>query len=97
MSVLSATELARLIAEKHSMTNKQARDILDTAFTEITDQLARGTDVRLHGFGTFSLKSRAERQGRNPKTGQQIVIPASTAVRFKPATALKSVLGSQEG
>ena len=59
---------------------------------KITGALAAGDQVRLNGFGTFRVKGRKARTGVNPKTGAAIEIPASKAVKFKPATALKEEL-----
>jgi len=58
----------------------------------ISDSLAAGNDVSLAGFGSFTVKSRKERQGRNPRTGEAITIPASKSVGFKPAKALKDAV-----
>lgn len=96
MSTLSLTELTKSLADKHNLTQKQAREILDATFSEISDKLKAGDEVRLHGFGTFSISERKERKGRNPQTGAEILIPASRSIKFKPASALKSVVGDND-
>ena len=66
--------------------------IVDTVFDTIADDLAGGHAVQLAGFGTFAVKERAERPGRNPQTGAAITVPASKTVGFKPAKRLKERL-----
>ena len=58
----------------------------------ISDSLSRGEDVALSGFGSFTVRERKERQGRNPATGETMTIPASRSVGFKPAKALKDAV-----
>ena len=66
--------------------------LLNTALAEIERSLLAGKSVTLHGFGTFELKKRDARTGRNPRTGEPVEIAASTTVTFKPAKALKDSL-----
>ena len=69
---------------------------LDTALAKvlstISDGLAKGEDVAIAGFGSFTVRERKERQGRNPSTGATMTIPASRSVGFKPAKALKDAV-----
>jgi len=71
------------------LTKKDAVTAVDTVFSSITDALVKGESVALLGFGTFSVKERGERKGRNPSTGATITIAASKSVTFKPGKALK--------
>ena len=82
-------ELVALIAEQASITKTQAQEALNALTDGITDALAEGETVSLVGFGTFSQRQRAARQGKNPQTGATIDIPASKSVGFKPGKALK--------
>ena len=66
-----------------------AEEILTAALDVIGEQLAKGEEVRLAGFGTFETRERAARTGRNPQTGEEIAIAASTSVGFKAAAQLK--------
>ncbi len=86
---MNKTELVAAIAEKTELSKKEAEKALK-AFTDIVaEELAKGEKIQLVGFGTFEVSERAEREGRNPRTKETIVIPASKAPKFKPGKALK--------
>jgi DNA-binding protein HU-beta len=89
---MTKNELAERIAQSADLGVGQARNVVDTVIDTISDELARGGEVALAGFGKFSVSHRAARQGRNPATGQTISIPASKAARFSAASALKKRL-----
>jgi DNA-binding protein HU-beta len=74
------------------MPASQARNTVETIIETVSDELARGGEVALAGFGKFSVSHRAARTGRNPSTGQTIQIAASKAAKFSPAAALKKRL-----
>ncbi|GAA3579017.1 MAG: HU family DNA-binding protein [Pseudomonadales bacterium] len=85
-------ELAAAIAEQTGLSKEKASEVI-TAFTDqISAASARGDDVTLIGFGTFNVRSREARSGRNPQTGATIQIPASRTVGFKPGKALKDAV-----
>lgn len=82
-------ELAAAIADQTGLTRDKANEVI-TAFTDqVSAAAARGEDVTLIGFGTFNIRSREARDGRNPQTGESIRIPASKTVGFKAGKALK--------
>lgn len=81
--------LADAVAERLDYTKKAAGDIVDLVLDEIKDQLVAGNKVDLAGFGRFEVKDRAARDGFNPQTKEKIKIPASKALTFKVAKALK--------
>ena len=82
-------ELAAAIADRTGLTREKASEVI-TAFTDqVSAAASRGEDVTLIGFGTFNIRSREARDGRNPQTGETIGIPASKSVGFKAGTALK--------
>ncbi len=86
---MNKTELVAAIAGKTELTKKEAEKALK-AFTDIVaEELAKGEKIQLVGFGTFEVSERAEREGRNPRTKETIMIPASKAPKFKPGKALK--------
>ncbi|MCB0343290.1 MAG: HU family DNA-binding protein [Bdellovibrionales bacterium] len=87
--MLNKAELIEKLAEKTKTTKTQSENILDAAIEIIQSTVASGTEVKLVGFGTFDRSSRRERNGRNPKTGESIVIPASTVPRFRPGKEFK--------
>ncbi|MDX1597806.1 MAG: HU family DNA-binding protein [Marinobacter sp.] len=82
-------ELAAAIADQTGLTREKASEVI-TAFTDqISAAASRGEDTTLIGFGTFSIRTREARNGRNPQTGATIKIPASKTVGFKAGKALK--------
>jgi DNA-binding protein HU-beta len=89
---MTKNELAETVAQRAGLGVGQARNVVDTVIDTVSDELARGGEVALAGFGKFSVSHRAARQGRNPATGQTISIPASKAARFSAASALKKRL-----
>lgn len=85
-------ELASAIAEQTGLTKEKAGEVI-TAFTDqIQAATAKGQDVSLIGFGTFSVRKREARTGRNPQTGATMKIPASKTVGFKAGKALKDAV-----
>lgn len=89
---MNKVELVEVLAKKLNVTKKEAAAFL-TAFTEtVLDALVEGRDVKLLGFGNFSVTTRDARKGRNPQTGEVMEIPAHKAVRFKPGKALKDAV-----
>ncbi|MCI4678458.1 HU family DNA-binding protein [Rhodoblastus acidophilus] len=85
-------ELIDAVAEATESSKAAAGVALDAVIAAITDALHKGEEVRLVGFGTFSVKTRAAGKGRNPATGAEIDIPASRSVRFKPGAQLKDIV-----
>lgn len=80
------------VAETADLTKAQATKAVDAVFDSITETLARGDDVRLVGFGTFSVNARPASVGRNPRTGEQINIAASNQPKFKAGKSLKDAV-----
>lgn len=74
------------------LTKKQAGETFDAIFEAVTDFLCDGDRVQVPNFGSFSVRERAARKGRNPATGETITIPASKNVGFKAGTALKEAV-----
>jgi len=85
-------ELTAAIAEKADITKDKAGEVLNALLDCITDAASKGDNVALIGFGTFEVRSRAERQGKYPQTGESLTIPASKNVAFKPGKALKEAV-----
>jgi DNA-binding protein HU-beta len=77
-------ELISAIAEKTEQTQAQSKAMLEAVLSTIKEALAEDDAVQLIGFGTFSVKERAEREGRNPQTGEPLTIAAKKVVSFKP-------------
>lgn len=89
---MNKSELVAAMAEKSSLPKKKCEDALD-AFVEAVEDVLRGGDkIKLLGFGTFEVKGRAARIGRNLKTKEPVNIPASKQPVFKPGKALKEAV-----
>ncbi|MDP4109071.1 MAG: HU family DNA-binding protein [Bacillota bacterium] len=86
---MNKTELIAKIAEKSGLSKKDSEKALNATFESITGALKEADKVQLIGFGSFEVKSRAARIGRNPKTKQTMQIPASKSPVFKAGKALK--------
>ena len=87
----SKRELIDELLGAHSqLTRKEAKSIVDDVFASIAATLSKGDTVRIAAFGSFSLRDRKARKGRNLKTGESITIPARKVVRFKPAKAFEA-------
>ncbi len=89
---MTKTELSSAIAEKSGLSKKEAANAL-AAFTDVvTAALLNGEKIIITGFGSFEVAERAERQGRNPKTGETMLIQASKAPKFRAGKALKAAV-----
>ena len=86
---MNKTELIAAAAERSGMTKKDAEQVIGAAFDVIVAQLQKGEKVQISGFGTFEVKARKERVGRNPLTGEAVQIPASKVPAFKVSSTLK--------
>lgn len=86
---MNKSDLISSVAEKTELTKKDAEKAVNAVFQSIEEALANGDKVQLVGFGTFETKQRAERTGRNPRTGDEIKIPATVVPGFKAGKALK--------
>lgn len=89
---MNKSELIDTVAAKADLSKASASRAVDAAIQAISDSLAKGDDVALVGFGTFSVRDRAARTGRNPKTGESIDIAAARIPQFKPGKALKDAV-----
>lgn len=91
---MNKTDLIDAIAAAADLPKASAGRALDAIVDSITDALSKGEQVTLVGFGTFAVKHRAAREGRNPQTGQSIQIKASNVPGFKPGKALKDAVNA---
>ena len=86
---MNKTELVSAMAERLGASKKHSEEALTVALDLITEALAEGETVQLVGFGSFEVRERAPRIGRNPRTKEEVTIPASKAVQFKSGKVLK--------
>jgi len=89
---VNKSELVDLVAEKAGMSKKDSEKAVKAVLDGITDGLVKGEKVQLVGFGTFEVRNRKEREGRNPATGEKIKIEALKVPAFKPGKALKDMV-----
>lgn len=85
-------QLIDAVAAKTSLTKKDATAAVDAVLSSIQEVLEKGDRVQLIGFGNFEVRDRAARKGRNPRSGEEIEIPASKVPAFKPGKALKDAV-----
>ncbi len=89
---MNKTELVAAVAAKAGISKKDADAAVAAVFASVTDALANGEKVQLIGFGTFEVRERAAKEGRNPRTGETIKIDASKVPAFKAGAALKDAV-----
>ncbi|MFY9523082.1 MAG: HU family DNA-binding protein [Limnochordia bacterium] len=91
---MTKTDLVDQGAAKSNLTKKDAGAAVDAVFASITEALAKGDKVQLVGFGSFEVKQRSERVGRNPQTGAEMTIPAKKVPVFRAGKQLKDSVGT---
>ena len=91
---MNKNELITAMSENANMSKVDAEKALKAFIDTVTEELKNGGKVQLVGFGTFEVAERAERQGRNPKTGESITIPASKSPKFKAGRSLKDIVNA---
>lgn len=89
---MNKTELVKKVMEDAELTKAQAEKAVASILTGVKDTLAAGEKVQLLGFGTFEVRERAARKGRNPQTGEEMDIAASKVPAFKPGKELKEAV-----
>jgi DNA-binding protein HU-beta len=89
---MNKTDLVAKVSELSGLTKADADKATDAVFAAITAALKGGDDVRLVGFGSFSVSARAAREGKNPRTGEKIKIPASNAPKFSAGKGIKDAV-----
>ncbi|MCD5396268.1 MAG: HU family DNA-binding protein [Candidatus Pacebacteria bacterium] len=87
---MTKQDLVEVLAKKTGCSKAHCNEYLNVLLDEITKALAKGKDVILTGFGTFTVVKRKARVGRNPRTGEEIKIPAMKVPRFRPGKSLKA-------
>ena len=86
---LTKADMAEHLFDKFGINKRDAKDLVENFFQEIRRTLEQGEEVKLSGFGNFELRTKNERPGRNPKTGEDIPISARRVVTFRPGQKLK--------
>jgi integration host factor subunit beta len=89
---MTKAELVEEVSRVSDLTKKHSEVIVDTVFKSIIDALHRGEKIELRGFGSFRLRQREPRKGRNPKTGDKVDVPPKKVPYFKPGKELKDLI-----
>lgn len=90
--VMTKADLADRIYEKIGLPKKEATAIVETLFDSMKNILSEGESIKITGFGTFLVRKKGERKGRNPKTGEELKIAQRIVVTFKPSLQFKSLV-----
>lgn len=95
---VTKAEIAEILYERVGLNKREAKEMVNSFFEHIVACLERGEEVKLSGFGNFTLRSKAERPGRNPRTGVEVPIKARRVVSFHASQKLKGIVdkASQE-
>ena len=89
---MTKADIAERIQSQIGFTKKDSQDILESVLSLIKTTLETGEDVKISGFGKFEVKQKKDRRGRNPQTGDTILIDARRILSFRPSTLLKSAI-----
>ena len=92
---MTKAELVEEVSRVSDLTKKHSEVIVDTVFQSIIDALHRGEKIELRGFGSFRLRKREPRKGRNPKTGDKVDVPPKRVPYFKPGKELKDLINKE--
>ena len=92
---MTKAELVDEVGREATLTRKHSEVIVDAVFSTIAFALQRGDKIELRGFGSFRVRRRGSRTGRNPKTGQGVVVPAKKVPYFKPGKELRELLNRE--
>lgn len=94
---MTKAELVEEVSRVSELTKKHSEVIVDTVFRSIVQALQRGEKIELRGFGSFRLRQRESRKGRNPKTGERVDVPPKRVPYFKPGKELKDLINHSAG
>ncbi len=91
---MTKADLVEIVAKKAEMTKKDVEQLVEIIFGSIVSTLNGGEKIELRGFGSFRVRERSARRGRNPKTGEPVDIPAKRVAYFKPGKDLKEIINN---
>ena len=94
MKTITRADVAETIYEEIGLSRKDSGDILDMILDEMTQELVKANDVKLSSFGTFALRNKKARAGRNPKTGVDAVISPRRVISFKPSQTMRKIINA---
>lgn len=96
MKTVTRVNITEAIYEEIGLSRKDSADVLDIIIDEIKAGLAEGNDVKISSFGTFGLRKKNARMGRNPKTGEEAEITPRTVISFKPSQILRKAVNGDK-
>ncbi len=91
---MTKADLVEIVAREAEMTKKDVEQLVEIIFDSIVSTLNDGEKIELRGFGSFRVRERSARKGRNPKTGEPVAIPAKRVAYFKPGKDLKDIINN---
>jgi len=94
---LTKADIVERLHEEIGLNKREAKDFVELFFEELRSTLEQGEEIKLSGFGNFSLRDKGERPGRNPKTGEEIPVTARRVVTFRSGQKLKSMVEAYDG
>ncbi len=93
---MTKADIVEQIYEQVGFSKKESAELVEKVFEAIKDTLAKGEKVKISGFGNFVVRGKNSRKGRNPQTGQEILLEARKVLTFKPSLVLKNLLNDTE-
>ena len=96
-TTITRSELSEAVYQEVGLSRNESADLFETILSKISDTLASGESVKISSFGSFSVRHKSERMGRNPKTGEEVPISPRRVIVFKPSQVLKNKIGSSAG
>ena len=97
MTALTKADMAERLYEELGLNKREAKEMVEAFFNEISEALSQNEQVKLSGFGNFDIRDKRQRPGRNPKTGEEIPISARRVVTFRPGQKLKQKVETYAG
>ncbi|GAB4301993.1 MAG: integration host factor subunit alpha [Desulfuromonadia bacterium] len=92
---MTKADIVERIYEKVGFSKKESAEIVESVFDLIKSTLEKGEKIKIAGFGNFVVKEKADRRGRNPQTGEEIIISARRILTFKPSQVLKAAINAE--
>ena len=93
---MTKADIVERVYEKIGLTKRECQELVDKVFEIIKEALERGEKVKISSFGTFTVKHKKERKGRNPQTGETIILPARKVLSFKPSKILRDEINKSK-
>ena len=93
--IVTKAEIVERVSEKTGLSKKETQDLVESVFSLLKSTVENGEDLKISGFGKFEVKQKNDRKGRNPQTGEAIIIEARRILSFKPSALLRTAVNSE--